>query len=172
MIKNFLKITNDRIDAHEIDTETGRIKIYCINKGEDNCGIDFPYSEYETTAAELGYSSTNECLRELKRRKILGDEVPHDRQRANEIGACLLLAQFRYNNGWNLADIPEKLSRYYNLPQDYINKIIEYITRHNLERHTVRIFTETGDSFTTEINGTPAEIIKHYDRFESIEFIA
>ena len=172
MIRNFLRTTSTRVSAHEIDMEKGTVKIYSINKGGENCGINFPYSEYETTAIEMGYKSIQECFKELKKRGLLGEEVPHNKQRAEEISAYLQLAKFRNDNGWSLLDIPEKLMKYYKLSQEYADKIVRYITKYNIERHIVKVFSESGDNFTTEINGTPEEIEKYYDHFKCIEFIA
>lgn len=170
MIRNFLLNRNGRIEAKEIDTDTGRVKLYQINDGLSNCGINFPFSEYETTTANMGYSSVADMIKELKKRNQLGKEVPHDKQVANEISSILQLAKFRHENGWNLADIPEKLQKHYGLSKEYVDKIIRYITNHNIERHIIKVYTDDGDILTTEINGSPADIEKYYT--EKIEFIA
>ena len=115
MIKNYLKKTNNRTEAKEIDFETGIVKLYQINNGSENCGIDFPFSEYMTTYKEMGYESVNHMIKELKKRGQLGEEVPHEEQKHKEIEELLKLAKFRKGNGWNLADIPVKLEKYYNM---------------------------------------------------------
>lgn len=115
MIRNFLKEirTQDRTEAFEIDTNTGRVKIYQINNGSANCGIDFPFSEYDTTVYEMGYASPDECIKTLKKRGNLGKEVSHEEQAKAELNAYKKLLEWRRGNGWSLLDIPEKIAKYY-----------------------------------------------------------
>ena len=172
MIKTYLKpYSNKLIEAKQINTETGEVTQYFINNGlADTTTIKFPFSFYQTTAEKMGYTSPSAMIKELKKRKQLGEEVPTDRQKAEEISALLHLAKFRHENNYNNFDIEDKLINIYGLSEEYTGKILRYITQHNLERHYIKVFTSDGDEFTTEINGTPAEIEKYYS--EKIEFIA
>lgn len=171
MIKHYLyKASNNRYEAKKIDMETGNILHYMINNGQDNIEINFPFSFYEASAKEWGYESPAAMIKELKKRKILGEEVPHDRQKAAEISALLHLAKYRHDNGWKTLDISENLQKYYGLSKEYTEKILRYMINHNIERHIITVYTADNDNYTTEINGTPEEIEKHY--IERIEFIA
>ena len=161
MIKTYLKPYGTRTEAKKINTETGEILTYMINNDAEITGIRFPFSFFQTTA---------EIIAELKKRKQLGEEVQTDRQKADEISALLQLAKFRSEKELQLYDIEDKLINIYGLSEEYTGKILRYITQHDLERHIIRVFTEDGDEFTTEINGTPEEIANHYN--EKIEFIA
>ncbi len=175
MIKNFLlerteKYDERYFDAKQIDTETGAVKLYKINIGSVNAGGNYPYNEYETNINAMGYSSAEEVVKHYELLGTLGHEVKHDRQRAEEIGGYLHLAKFRHDTGRKLLNIADNLKKYYGLSEEYVNKILDYITNHNIERHTIRINKADGDSITTEINGTVQEIISQYS--DPIEFIA
>ena len=170
MIKTYLKPYGTRTEAKKINTETGEILTYMINNDAEITGIRFPFSFFQTTAEKWGYKSPAEMIAELKKRKQLGEEVQTDRQKADEISALLQLAKFRSEKELQLYDIEDKLINIYGLSEEYTGKILRYITQHDLERHIIRVFTEDGDEFTTEINGTPEEIANHYN--EKIEFIA
>lgn len=170
MIKTYLKPYGTRTEAKRINTETGEIMIYMINNDAEITGIRFPFSFYQTTAEKWGYKSPAEMIAELKRRKQLGEEVQTDKQKADEISALLQLAKFRSKKELHIYDIEDKLINIYGLSEEYTGKILRYITQYDLERHIIRVFTENGDEFTTEINGTPEEIASHYN--EKIEFIA
>lgn len=125
MIRNFLTPYTDKYEAKEIDMETGRVKLYFLNKGSENCGIDFPFGEYDTSISEMGYNSPKEFISGLKRRGILGEEVDHESQIKKEAEAYLKLAKFRTENGWKLLSIPEKLEKYYNVSAAQITEYIE-----------------------------------------------
>lgn len=170
MIRTFLKPYGTRIEAKRINTETGEIMIYMINNDSEITGIHFPFSFHQTTADDIGYQSPAEMIQSLKKRKQLGEEVQTDRQKADEISALLQLAKFRSEKELNIFDIEDKLINIYGLSEEYTGKILRYITQHNLERHTIRVFTADNDEITTEINGTPEEITRYYDK--RIEFIA
>lgn len=172
MIKTYLKAyANKTIEAKQINTETGEVLQYMLNNNiSDITGIKFPFSFYRTTSAKMGYNSPAAMIKELKKRNQLGDEVQTDRQKAEEISALLELAKFRKDRNYNLFDIEDKLINIYGLSEEYTSKILRYITEHNIERHFIRVYTKDGDTFTTEINGTPADIEKYYS--EKIEFIA
>ena len=170
MIKTFLKPYGTRTEAKRINTETGEILSYMINNDKEITGIRFPFSFYQTTAAKMGYNSPAEMILQLKKRQQLGEEVQPDRQKADEISALLQLAKYRSEKELHIYDIEDKLINIYGLSQEYTGKILRYITQHDLERHIIKVFTEDGDEFTTEINGTPEEITSHYT--EKIEFIA
>ncbi len=172
MIKNYLLECADsygekHYEAKEIDTESGTVKLYKIGIGSGN---DFPYSEFLTTANEMGYNGAEDVIKHYEELGSLGHEVPHDRQRAEEIGGLLRLARFRHETNRKLLNIPDNLKKYYGLSEEYTNKIIDYITNHNIERHIIKVFKEDGDSFITEINGTVGKILNNYT--DKIEFIA
>lgn len=171
MIKTYLKAyANKTIEAKQINTETGEVLQYMINNNPEITGIKFPFSFYRTTSEKMGYNSPAAMIKELKKRNQLGEEVKTDRQKADEISALLELAKFRANKELNLFDIEEKLINIYGLSAEYTSKILRYITKHDIERHTIKVYSEDGDTFITEINGTPEEIEKYYDN--SVEFIA
>ena len=160
MIRNFLRETSLRIEAREINMETGEVKLYSIDNQSD---IPFPYGEFETTVSYMGYDTPKAYIKEMKRRGILGEEVEHNRQRANEISGILQLARFRHDNNWSLMDIPVRLTTYYNLTEEYAKKIVRYITENNIERHTVSVYDEGNNLLvSTEINGSPEEIENFY----------
>ena len=171
MIRTFLKPYSYKlIEAKQINTETGEVMQYFINNDPEVSQINFPFSFYQTTAAKMGYASPAEMIWSLKKRKQLGEEVEQDRQRAAEISELLHLAKYRSEKGYNNFDIEEKLINIYGLSEEYTGKILRYITQHNIERHAIIVYLADGDEIRTEINGTPADIEKHYT--EKIEFIA
>ena len=172
MIKTYLKpyLNHTMTEAHQINTETGEVLHYMINNDPGITTIKYPFSFHKTSAFEMGYTSPAEMIKELKKRKQLGEEVQTDRQKADEISELLHLAKYRSEKGYNNFDIEDKLMNIYGLSEEYTGKILRYITQHNLERHFIKVFTPDGDEFTTEINGTPEEIEKYYT--EEIQFIA
>ena len=165
MIKHYISNrynSGNEKEARIINTETGEFLHYFINDGAKNCGINFPFGFFATTTADMGYNSPSECEKELKRRGYLKQEVRHDRQRADEISALLALAKFRHDNGRKLANIPEILTTYYGLSEEYTKKILRNITQYNIERHVVEVYAGDELLLSTEINTTPEEIEHFY----------
>lgn len=130
MIRTFLKpYSNKLIEAKQINTETGEVTQYFINNGlADTTTIKFPFSFYQTTAEKMGYTSPSAMIKELKKRKQLGEEVNTDRQKAEEINALLDLAKVRVEKGYNLYDIEDKLLNIYGLTEDFTFKTLDNIT--------------------------------------------
>jgi len=170
MIRTYIRPYGSTREAYKINMETGEVLHYFINDNAKISNICYPFSFYHTSFSKMGYTSTANMIKELKRRKYLGVEVDTCRQTAEEISALLHLAKFRASKDFNLFDIEDKLINIYGLSEEYTSKILRYITKHDIERHTITVIKSDGDGFTTEINGTPAEIENYYN--DRVVFIA
>ena len=115
MIKIFIQEHAEKWDELiQIDTESGKVKIYSVDKV-----LDFPFSEYYTTLQEMGYTSLKQFLKRMKATK---KEIDTDRQMAKEITGLLKLAKHRaehnkhicitLNDGTKYNDIVERLKTY------------------------------------------------------------
>lgn len=174
MKRNFIHERREYIDAYEIDTDTGTVTLYAIDKE-----IGFPLEvtgcgEYTTTPENIGYSDMADFLNTMRRRyKKSFQEVPHGRQVAAEVAGLLRLAKYRRDNNHSYNDIPRRLC-YYGLTAEYADKILRYFLFHGIERHAVKVEMPDGDSIDTEINGTLDEIEHYYSGLGAsrVEFIA
>ena len=126
MLKTFIQERAEKWDELiQIDTESGKIKIYSVDKG-----LDFPFSEYYTTLQEMGYTSLKQFLKRMKETK---KEIDTDRQIAKEITGLLKLAKHRaehnkhiyltLNDGTKYNDIVERLKAYGMTESEAIKKI-------------------------------------------------
>lgn len=176
MIINYIKPHgHDFIDAYEIDTAENTVFIYTIDSEFyfplENSGMS---GTYKTTPEKMGYKNMQEFINTLKSRyKGSLQEIPHDRQRAEEIAGLLRLAKFRVDNKYRFDDIPRRLCGY-GLDEDYAEKIMRYYIEYGIERHTIKVTAHDGDTFGTEINGSVDEIGKIYTGlgYKSVEFLA
>ncbi len=131
MIKTYLKpyLNNTMTEAHQINTETGEVLHYMINNDPGITTIKYPFSFYKTSAFEMGYTSPAEMIKELKRRKQLGEEVDATRQEAEEINALLDLAKVRIEKSYHIYDIEEKLLEIYGLSEEFTFKTLDSIKK-------------------------------------------
>ena len=164
MIKTFIQERAEKWDELiQIDTESGKVKIYSVDKG-----LDFPFSEYYTTLQEMGYTSLKQFLKRMKATK---KEINTDRQIAKEITGLLKLAKYRsehnkhiyltLNDGTKYNDIVERLKTYGMTEAEALKKI-DYFINYNIERHNVKVTYSNNDTITTAINGTIEEIENYY----------
>ena len=116
-------------EAHQINTETGEVLHYMINNDSGITTIKYPFSFYKTSAFEMGYTSPAEMIKELKRRKQLGEEVDATRQEAEEINALLDLAKVRIEKSYHIYDIEEKLLEIYGLSEEFTFKTLDSIKK-------------------------------------------
>ena len=116
-------------EAHQINTETGEVLHYMINNDPGITTIKYPFSFYKTSAFEMGYTSPAEMIKELKRRKQLGEEVDATRQEAEEINALLDLAKIRIEKSYHIYDIEEKLLKIYGLSEEFTFKTLDSIKK-------------------------------------------
>jgi hypothetical protein len=107
MIRVFKKEGNDNDEIRIIDTEIGTFKYYLVDKN-----IGFPYGFYETNVFDMGYISAKECIKVLKGRKQLGNEVEYNKQRELERLGYINLGIFRLKREGNIEDICNKLMTY------------------------------------------------------------
>ena len=130
MIKTFIQERAGKWDELiQIDTESGKVKIYSVDKS-----LDFPFSEYYTTLQEMGYTSLKQFLKRMKETK---KEIDTDRQIAKEVTGLLKLAKHRaeHNNhtcmilkdGTKYNDIVERLKAYGMTESEALKKIDNFI---------------------------------------------
>lgn len=164
MIRTFIQIKSENWNEMiQIDTESGKVKIYSVDKD-----LDFPFSEYYTTVHEMGYKSITDMIDRMKTRK---EEIETDRQNAKEVSGLLKLAKYRVehgrytyivlDDGTRYNDIVERLKNYGMTEQEALKKI-DYFINHNIERHNVKVTYSNNDTITTAINGTIEEIENYY----------
>lgn len=79
MIKAFKKECSQYHEVRIINLETGEFTRYFQDKH-----IGFTFSNYTTTVFEMGYKSVNECIKTLKDRNFLGNEVDCKEQKESE----------------------------------------------------------------------------------------
>lgn len=132
MIRTFIQERASKWDELlQIDTESGKVKIYTVDKE-----LDFPFSEYYTTVAEMGYKSIKEIIDTMKR-KDNKKEVDTAEQTEKEINGLLKLAKYRaehnnhtcmiLNDGTKYNDIVERLKVYGMTEEKAVKKIDEYL---------------------------------------------
>ena len=172
MIRIFERPTN--VEWKElilIDDEKDLIKIYSQDKK-----LGFPFSEYKTSLKEYGYESADNYYKTISKReknnlgRVSIKELEATEQMASEVSGLVKLAKYRNDNG-NYTSLILKDGTLYN---DIIERLKEYITEekalelillqldYNIERHSVNVLLEGGNSFSTWINGTIEEIKKYY----------
>jgi spore germination protein YaaH len=154
-----------------IDDEKDLIKIYSQDKK-----LGFPFSEYKTSLKEYGYQSADDFYKKISKRERnnLGHvnikELEASEQLASEVSGLVKLAKYRNDHGCYNSIIKNDGTLY----NDIIERLKEYVTEekalelihlsldYNLERHSVKVLLENGNSFSTWINGTIEEIKKYY----------
>lgn len=131
MIKTFIKERNTGWnELIQIDTDSGKVKMYSVDKE-----LGFPFSEYYTTIAEMGYKSISEIIDRMKFFK--NKEIDTDKQIEKEISGLLKLAKHRsehnnhiyliMNDGTKYNDIVERLKTYDMTEAEAVKKINNYI---------------------------------------------
>jgi len=103
---------NDDYEIRIINLETGAFEHYCQDEK-----IGFIYSHYNTTVFDMGYTSVKECLKTLKERNMLGEEVDYKEQRNSEKLGYLQLGVERIKRAQRVCttdfeDVCNKLSKY------------------------------------------------------------
>ena len=130
MIKTFIQERAGKWDELiQIDTESGKVKIYSVDKS-----LDFPFSEYYTTLQEMGYTSLKQFLKRMKANK---KEIDTEEQTQKEINGLLKLAKHRaehnkhicitLNDGTKYNDIVERLKAYGMTESEALKKIDNFI---------------------------------------------
>ena len=172
MIRIFERPTNSKWkELILIDDEKDLIKIYSQDKE-----LGFPFSEYKTSLKEYGYKSADDFYKSISKRErnnlghVRITELEVSEQLASEVSGLIKLAKHRNDNGcYN--SIIKKDGTLYN---DIIERLKEYVSEekalelillcfdYNIERHSVNVLLEGGNSFSTWINGTIEEIKKYY----------
>ena len=162
MIRTFIKNRNEWNELVQVNTESGKVKYYCVDKE-----LGFPFSESYTTVSEMGYKSIDDIIKRIKRWK---EEIATDKQIAKEIAGLLKLAKYRVehgrytyivlDDGTKYNDIVERLKNYGMTEAEAVKKI-DYFINHGLERHNVKVTFENG-KIETSINGTVEEIENYY----------
>ena len=113
MIKVFKRECINYNEVRIINIKTGEITSYHTHK-DIGCPFGIPY---KTTVFEMGYKSVNECLKTLKERKFLGNEVDYKEQKEVERIGYIKLGIERIKkagriNTTDFEDICNKLSNY------------------------------------------------------------
>lgn len=132
MIRTFIQERASKWDELlQIDTESGKVKIYTVDKE-----LDFPFSEYYTTVVEMGYKSIKEMIDTMKR-KDNKKEIDTEEQTQKEINGLLKLAKHRaeHNNhtcmilkdGTKYNDIVERLKAYGMTEAEAVKKIDDFL---------------------------------------------
>ena len=172
MIRIFERPTNaEWKELILIDDENDLIKIYSQDKK-----LGFPFSEYKTSLKQYGYKSADDYYKTISKREKnnLGHvnikELEPTEQLASEVSGLVKLAKYRNDNG-NYKSLILKDGSVY---KGIIERLKEYVSEekalelillcfdHNIERHSVNVILENGNSFSTWINGTIEEIKKYY----------
>ena len=151
MIRTFITEKEKWNELIQIDTESGKVKIHSVDKE-----MGFPFSEYYTTVAEMGYKSIKDAVKRFKENHE--KEVETDRQTAKEITGLLKLAKFRADHnkhtymilkdGTKHNDIVERLKAY-GMEEAEAVKRIDYFINHGLERHNVKVTYSNNDTVET-----------------------
>lgn len=95
-----------------INMETGEFTSYMQDKK-----LGFPFSTTNTNITNMGYTNVKECIKTLKQRNFLGDEVDYNKQKESERLGYLNLGVRRIKNNNRIntkdfEDVIEKLSSY------------------------------------------------------------
>lgn len=154
-----------------IDDEKDLIKIYCQDKK-----LGFPFSEHTQSLNEYGYKSADDYFKKISKRErnnigyVRIIEVESSEQLASEISGLIKLAKHRNDNGnyksvilrdgtlYN--DIVERLKKY--VSEEKVLELINLYLDYEIERHSINVLLEGGNSFTTWINGTIEDIKQRY----------
>ena len=130
MIRTFIQERTDWDELIQIDTESGKVKQYCVEKT-----IGFPFSEYYTTVSDMGYKSINDCIKRMK--QIKHAELETEKQTEKEITGLLNLTKHRAENnrhtciilkdGTKYNDIVERLKVYGLSEEAAVKKIDEFL---------------------------------------------
>lgn len=76
-------------EIHIVDDETNEFTQYMQDKK-----FGFTFSQYTDSVIKMGYTSAKECIKQLKERNLIGNEVNYDEQMESErIGKINLLAE-------------------------------------------------------------------------------
>ena len=114
MIKTFKKELKNYTynEIHLINTDTGEFTQYMQDKN-----IGFIFSDYNTNVFKMGYKSIEECLKSLKERNLLGQEIEYTTQKETErigyikLGVERIKRAGRINTN-DFEDICNKLFKY------------------------------------------------------------
>jgi hypothetical protein len=114
MLKTFKKELKNYTynEIHIIDTDTGEFTHYMQDKN-----IGFIFSDYNTDVFKMGYKSITECLKSLRERNILGQEINFEEQKESErigyikLGVERIKRAGRINTN-DFEDVCNKLSKY------------------------------------------------------------
>ena len=98
------------------------IKIFNMDNGDfihymQNKEVGFIFGYSESNALKMGYTSIEECMKEIKRRKSLGSEIDYKQQRESEklgwinLGVLRIKRKNRVNTK-DFEDVILKLSSY------------------------------------------------------------
>ena len=127
MIRTFIQERGKFNELLQINTESGEVKVYAVDKE-----LDFPFSEYYSTVSEMGYNSIDEMVKTMKNKETK-KEIDTDTQTKKEINGLYKLAEHRAKNGGNIFmklkdgtlynDISERLKKYGILESESMQKI-------------------------------------------------
>ena len=127
MIRTFIQERGKFNELLQINTESGEVKVYAVDKE-----LDFPFSEYYSTVREMGYNSIDEMVKTMKNKETK-KEIDTDAQIKKEIDGLYKLAEHRAKNGSNVFmrlkdgtlynDISERLKKYGISESESIKKI-------------------------------------------------
>lgn len=130
MIRTFIQEKAKWDELVQIDTESRKVKMYCVDKE-----LGFPFSEYYTTVSDMGYKSIDDCIKRMK--KIKHEEVDTEEQCKKEIAGLLNLAKYRVEigmfkyiileDGTKYNDIVERLKVYGLSEEAAVKKINEFL---------------------------------------------
>jgi hypothetical protein len=114
MIKAYKRILKnyDYDEVKIINLETGEFIQYMQDKS-----IGFKFSQYKTNIKDMGYKTVTECIKELKQRGLLGEEIDYKEQlKSEKVGLINLgIERIKRHNRINSKDFEDiilKLSDY------------------------------------------------------------
>lgn len=114
MIKVYKKESSvdNNNEIRVIDFETGEFTHYLQDKS-----IGFIFSVWKTNIKDMGYKTVKECIKALKQRCLLGQEVDYEEQLKSEKLGLINLGVYRIKrvdrvNTNDFKDVIEKLSKY------------------------------------------------------------
>lgn len=145
-----------------INEEKDIIKFY-----HQEIKLGFPFSVFIMSLKEAGYTSAKDYYKSITKRqrynigKTFIKEIEASSQIALEISGLVKLAYHRIQEGKGYDDALEYMKEY-GLSEETIFKKIKLYFENKLERHTIKVFLEDGNTWVTEINGTVDEIISYY----------
>ena len=127
MKKVFIEKCNQFNTVKVFDLDTNTIEIYNVSK---NSG--FPFGQKtKYTVEEMGYSSIEDAIKQLKKRNLLHEEVDYKQQKSNEKLGYLKLGAERIKRAGRICstdfeDVINKLKSYGLNYCDAQNQIIGY----------------------------------------------